>query len=69
MKKNNTSSLRNLVRAARGANMVEYIILVGLVALLCIGGYSLFGKNVNDRISKQAGTVGTVQVVAGAAAP
>ena len=51
------SSLRQLVRATRGANMVEYIILVGLVALICIGGYSLFGKNVDASIKGQAGTV------------
>ncbi|MBX3193150.1 MAG: hypothetical protein KF819_39565 [Labilithrix sp.] len=69
MKKHNRSSVRHLVRAVRGANMVEYIILVGLVALLCIGGYQMFGEKVNKGISQQAGTVGTVRTTAGTAAP
>lgn len=69
MKNKNRSSLRNFVRATRGANMVEYIILVGLVALICIGGYTLFGDKVNKAISVQSTTVGNVNTAAGAAAP
>jgi pilus assembly protein Flp/PilA len=65
MKNKNSSSVRSLLRSTRGANMVEYIILVGLVALLCIGGYSVFGKNANDKIHLQAKTVGDVNGVAG----
>ncbi|MDB5216539.1 MAG: uncharacterized protein JWO86_4466, partial [Myxococcaceae bacterium] len=63
------SSIRNFVRATRGANMVEYIILVGLVALICIGGYTVFGDKVNKAISVQSTTVGNVNTAAGAAAP
>jgi pilus assembly protein Flp/PilA len=69
MKNKNRSSLSNFVRATRGANMVEYIILVGLVALICIGGYTLFGDKVNKAISVQSTTVGNVNTAAGAAAP
>lgn len=67
MKNKNRSSIRNFVRATRGANMVEYIILVGLVALICIGGYTVFGDKVNKSIGAQASTVSTVNTSAGAA--
>ncbi len=45
----------------RGANMVEYIILVGVVAILAMAGFKYFGKNVNNTISLQAHTVSEVQ--------
>jgi len=51
------SKLRRLVRTTRGANMVEYIILVGLVALICIGGYQLFGQKVSTKITNQGSSV------------
>jgi len=65
--KKNISSVRNFVRATRGANMVEYIILVGIIALLCIGGFGFFGKETNRVIGAQAKTVGTVNTIPGAA--
>jgi Flp pilus assembly pilin Flp len=67
MKNKNRSSLRNFVRATRGANMVEYIILVGLVALICIGGYTVFGKQVDKSIRAQSQSVDTGVNVAAAA--
>jgi len=69
--KNNkkSSSVRNFLRATRGANMVEYIIMLGLVALIAIGGFTFFGEKVNDRISKQSKTVESVNADKGAAAP
>lgn len=48
--------IKNLVSDTRG-NFVEYIILVGLVALLCIGGYQAFGDAVSAKITEQAGSV------------
>jgi Flp pilus assembly pilin Flp len=49
------------VADVRGANMVEYIILVGVVAILAMAGFKYFGKNVNNTISLQAHTVDQVQ--------
>jgi Flp pilus assembly pilin Flp len=46
-----------LARDTRGAGFVEYIILVGLVALFCIVGYEAFGKAVKAKIEEQAGEV------------
>ncbi len=41
----------------RGANLVEYIILVGVIALLALAGFKTFGKNVRERVDKQASDV------------
>jgi Flp pilus assembly pilin Flp len=46
-----------LVRDTRGANMVEYIIVVGLVALIAIVGFSTFGGDVKKKIEEQSGKV------------
>ena len=42
-----------LVRDTRGANMVEYIIVVGLVALIAIVGFTTFGGDVKQKIEEQ----------------
>lgn len=57
MKNKNSSSVRNFLRATRGANMVEYIILVGVVALLAVIGFKAFSKNVSDTVTKQGTSV------------
>ncbi|HYO97914.1 MAG TPA: hypothetical protein VER33_25590 [Polyangiaceae bacterium] len=49
-----------LVQDTRGAGMVEYIILVGLVALFCIGAYKTFGTSVTDKVKEQATEVGNI---------
>lgn len=47
----------SLARDTRGANLVEYIILVGVIALIAIGGFKMFGGKVWDKITKQAESV------------
>src|SRR5262245_60563844 len=39
-----------LTRDARGANLAEYIILVGVVALFAIAGVRMFGGSVDAKI-------------------
>jgi pilus assembly protein Flp/PilA len=51
---------RAFVRDRRGANMVEYIILVGIVALFAIGAFKMFGGKVVDRVKAQGTTVGNI---------
>ncbi len=51
---------RRLVRDRRGANLVEYIILVGVIALIAIVGFKKFGGNVRAKIDEQAGSVGGI---------
>lgn len=43
------SALRTLRDDTRGAGLVEYIILVGLIALLAIAGFGQFGSAVNTK--------------------
>ncbi len=51
------SKLRHDVR---GANLVEYIILVGVIALIAIAGFKLFGGKVWDKSEKQGEAVGNI---------
>lgn len=52
--------LEELARDTRGAGFVEYIILVGLVALMCILAYKTFGDAVTAKVNQQAGKVQTI---------
>ena len=45
------------LQSARGANMVEYIILVGLVALIALVGFQAFGGGINKKVFEQGGVV------------
>jgi Flp pilus assembly pilin Flp len=38
-----------LVSDTRGAGLVEYIILVGMIALAALAGFSYFGSSVNTK--------------------
>jgi pilus assembly protein Flp/PilA len=49
------SLLKRLQKDTLGANMVEYIILVGVVALLAIGAFRGF----KDKITTKVGNQGT----------
>ncbi len=53
--------LQKLFGDSRGANMVEYIILVGVVALLAIVAFRFFGKSVSSKIAQQADSVSGVE--------
>jgi len=48
---------RSLVRDTRGANMVEYIILVGVVAFLAVAGFKLFSGKVSSTVDAQGTSV------------
>jgi Flp pilus assembly pilin Flp len=52
--------INKLVRDRRGASLIEYVLLIGVVALLAIAGFKIFGKSVKDKISEQAKAVDTV---------
>jgi pilus assembly protein Flp/PilA len=61
MKLAQLAKLNRLLRDDRGANMVEYIILVGVVAILAMAGFKYFGSSVQAKIQAQGDTVGSVQ--------
>jgi Flp pilus assembly pilin Flp len=54
-----------LLRDTRGANMVEYIILVGVVALLAIAAFTTFSGKVSTEIGNQGDTVSGINNSAG----
>lgn len=54
-----------LVADTRGAHLVEYMLMVGLVALVSLLGYRRFGRAVTDKAEEQAHTVETWSVVPG----
>lgn len=54
------SNFRKFFSDSRGANLVEYIILVGIIALVAIAGFNLFGKKVNKKVDEQAQKVGAI---------
>jgi len=51
---------KNLWTDTRGANIVEYIILVGVVALIAIAGFKIFGTSVEAKITEQGASVGSI---------
>jgi len=57
--------MNKLVRDQRGASLIEYVLLIGVVALLAIAGFKIFGTSVKGKITQQAGAVdgvnGTIQ--------
>ena len=55
-----TLATRNLVKDTRGANLVEYIILVGVIALIALVGFRAFGTAVNTKVNTQSGQVSAI---------
>jgi Flp pilus assembly pilin Flp len=51
------SLIRKLVRDNRGANVVEYIILVGVVALFAIAAFKYFNTSLREKTKLQADQV------------
>jgi Flp pilus assembly pilin Flp len=45
--------LRKLLQDTVGANLVEYIILVGVIALVALAGFKSFGKSIDTKIKQQ----------------
>jgi pilus assembly protein Flp/PilA len=50
-----------LIRDTKGANLTEYIVIVGVVALLAIGGFRIFGSTVSQKSETQAGQVARLE--------
>ena len=44
--------LRKLLGNTLGANLVEYVILVGVIALVALAGFKSFGKSLNTKIKQ-----------------
>jgi len=49
--------MKRFFKDIKGANMVEYIILVGVIALVAIAGFKIFGEKVDSKIQEQSSKV------------
>ncbi|APS00521.1 Flp family type IVb pilin [Pajaroellobacter abortibovis] len=58
-------SIRQLLKDTRGAELVEYVVILGLVALIAIAGFKLFGTTVTNKIKGQANAVESINQSAG----
>jgi pilus assembly protein Flp/PilA len=54
-----SNRLRALVRDDSGQDLLEYALLVGLIALVAYGAVQLTGTNVNTIFNNIAGKLGT----------
>jgi len=52
--------MRRLGADARGASLVEYVILLGTVAILALVAFRFFGTSVRAKVDQQSMTVGRV---------
>jgi pilus assembly protein Flp/PilA len=52
------SELRRLARDEEGASLVEYVLMVALIAVVCIAAVTLLGKAAQGKFSNVAGEVG-----------
>ncbi len=53
-------SLRKLESDTRGASFMEYVVLVGLIAVVCIAAYQAFGSAISTKVGQFGTTVGTI---------
>ena len=49
--------ITKLLKDSFGANLVEYIILVGVIALVAIAGFKIFGEKVDQKVQEQSNKV------------
>lgn len=49
--------IKNILRSRKGQSLVEYGILVGGVALVCLAAVAIFGHKTNDLIAVTAATL------------
>jgi pilus assembly protein Flp/PilA len=49
--------LQSRCRTDRGASLVEYALLVALIAVVCIAAVTLLGKNASSKFSKVASAI------------
>ncbi len=45
-------------RSERGASLVEYVLLVSLIAVVCIAAISLLGKSASTKFSSVGSSIG-----------
>jgi len=48
------SAIRRFIREEEGASLVEYVLLVALIAVVCVGAVTLLGTNANTKLTAAA---------------
>ena len=48
---------RRVIRAERGASLVEYALILALIVVVCVVSVSMFGGGLNNSFSKDASSV------------
>ena len=48
---------RTGIKSDRGASLVEYALLVALIAVVCIAAVTLLGKNASSKFSRVASAI------------
>ena len=51
-------TMRRRSRGDRGASLVEYALLVAVIAVVCIGAVTVLGKNSSNKMSTAGDAVG-----------
>ncbi len=50
-------NLKSLVRREEGQDLLEYALLIALIAIVCVGAVTLAGTNVSNTFSTIAGSI------------
>ena len=50
--------MTDLVRDEEGASLVEYVLLVALIAVVCIAAITLLGQSASQKFGYTAGKIG-----------
>jgi Flp pilus assembly pilin Flp len=56
-----SNSLQRFARDQRGASFIEYVIVVGLVAIIAIAGFKAFGAKVVEKLTDETNGLDQVQ--------
>lgn len=51
------ASVRSRIGDERGASLVEYALLLALIAVVCIAAITLIGNNASDKLSSSGSTL------------
>lgn len=49
--------LKSIVRREEGQDLLEYALLIALIAIVCVGAITLAGTNVRDAFNSIAGSI------------
>lgn len=61
-----TARLRGLAADSRGASFIEYVIVVGLVAIIAIAAFQKFGETVVKKLEDETKALDKVKPAGGA---